>query len=50
MTGKDKYCVFFNVLKFKEYIRICHSTNVNMMKMFELSIYHPTPQKFCLIL
>jgi len=39
ITTKDKYYVFFNMLKFKEY-------NENV----ELSIYHQNPQNLYLIL
>ena len=33
ITGKDKYYVIFNVLKFKEYRIHCVCHSMNMMKM-----------------
>jgi len=44
ITGKDKYYVIFNVLKFKEYIVYEYDENV------ELSIYHLISQGLYLIL
>ena len=47
ITGKDKYYVIFNVLKFKEYIvYVMYEYDENV----ELSIYHLIPQSLCLIL
>jgi len=46
MTEKDKYYVFFNVLKFEEYIMYVQSTNMNMMKMLNYQYIIQLPKVF----
>jgi len=46
IIGEDKYYVFVNVFKFKEYIVYEYEYDENV----ELSIYHPTFQSIYLIL
>jgi len=48
MTEKNKYYVFFNVLRFEEYI-VYVKVRYEYVENIKLSIYHPTPQSFCLI-
>jgi len=45
MSGKDKYYVFFNVLKFEEYI-VYESTNMNMMKILDYQFIIQLPRIF----
>jgi len=45
MTEKDKYYVFFNVVKFKIH-RVCHSTNMNMIKMLNYQFIIQLPKVF----
>jgi len=49
IIGKDKYCIFLNVLK-SENILCMSKYKYEYNKNVELSIYHPINQNFCLIL